>query len=322
MKVKIDIQAYGSTVHSGDIISNFEIDNLCTRTLRLIYDTKYRKDFRWAIVHLFANRYCKRALCVCFKVASRTVFEARILNIKDKSPEFRAIAALLITFFVGALFAQFSFKKRKSDTILLAGLSGSGKTALFYQLRDGSIHKGTVTSMEANIERFPLHTDSIKQGKAKTVRLSDFPGHMKLRAKLDEYLKEAGAIIFLVDAADFIPNVRANAEYLYDVLSKALVVKYRIPILVVANKMDKVTAHSTEFVCKQIEKEIDKLRVTRTAVSEADMTSEVSIGKEGVPFKFTHCVNKVMVTEASVVTGQMTDIYQFIREQVIGRVWH
>jgi hypothetical protein len=33
-----------------------------------------------------------------------------------------------------------------------------------------------------------------------------------LRAKLDEFLPEAGGIVFLVDAADFISNVRATAE--------------------------------------------------------------------------------------------------------------
>ncbi|KAI5068125.1 hypothetical protein GOP47_0016470, partial [Adiantum capillus-veneris] len=211
----------------------------------------------------------------------------KLVNDMGISMPVGTIAALLITSFVLALFARFSFKKRKSDTILLAGLSGSGKTALFYQ-----------------------------QGKANGASFLDFPGHMRLRAKLDEYLKEAGAILFLVDAADFMPNVRENAEYLYDILSKAWVVKYKIPVLIIANKVDKVTAHSTEFIRKQLEKEIDKLRITRTAVSDADMTSEVSIGKEGEPFKFTHCMNKVTISEASVITGQVTSICQFIREHV------
>eukprot|EP00250_Pteridium_aquilinum_P019162 c24324_g1_i2 orf=375-1157(+) len=224
-------------------------------------------------------------------------------------------AVLLLTLFLLLLVARFAYKKRKSDTVLLVGLSGSGKTALFYQLRDGSTHKGTVTSMEANVDRFILHSESTKQGKAKPVRLVDVPGHMKLRAKLDEFLTEAGGIIFLVDAADFMPNVRAISEYLYDILSKAWVVKYKVPVLIVANKTDKVTAHSRDFIRKQLEKEIDKLRVTRTAVSDADMTSEVFIGKEGEPFKFTQCLNNVTVAEASVVTGQMTEIHQFIRER-------
>ncbi|KAH7438911.1 hypothetical protein KP509_04G036600 [Ceratopteris richardii] len=170
--------------------------------------------------------------------------------------------------------------------------------------------------MEANVDRFILHSDSIKQGRTKPVRMVDFPGHMKLRAKLDEFLIQAGGIIFLVDAADFMPNVRSVAEYLYDILSKALIVKYKIPVLIVANKMDKVTAHSIDFIRKQLEKEIDKLCVTRTGISDADMTSEVLIRKEGEPFKFTHCLNKVTVTEASVTTAQLADVYQFIREQI------
>lgn len=224
-------------------------------------------------------------------------------------------AVLLVTLFLLLVAARLVSKKRKLDTILLVGLSGSGKTALFYQFRDGSSHKGTVTSMEANVDRFVLHSEAAKQGKGKPVRLIDVPGHMKLRAKLDDFLTEAGGIIFLVDAADFMPNVRANSEYLYDILSRAWVVKYKIPVLVVANKMDKVTAHSTDFIRKQLEKEIDKLRVTRTAVSDADMTSEVSIGKEGEPFRFGQCVNKVTMTEASVTTNQLMDVYQFIQER-------
>lgn len=229
---------------------------------------------------------------------------------------YSTIVVFLITLFFLVLVARFSFKKRKSDTILLAGLSGSGKTALFYKLRDGSTHQGTVTSMEANIDRFVLHSESSKQGKAKPVRLLDFPGHMKLRAKLDDYITEAGAILFLVDAADFMSNVRANAEFLYEILSKGWVVKYKIPVLIVANKSEKVTAHTPEFIRKQLEKEIDKLRVTRTAVSDADMTSEVSIGREGEPFRFAHCVNEVAMAEASVINDLLTDVYQFIREHI------
>ena len=40
----------------------------------------------------------------------------------------------------------------------------------------------------------------------------DIPGHLRLRAKVDEFLQDAGRIIFLVDAVDFISNVRTPAE--------------------------------------------------------------------------------------------------------------
>ena len=57
----------------------------------------------------------------------------------------------------------------------------------------------------------------------------------------------------------------------------------------------------------------EKLRLTQNAMSEADATSEATLGKEGEPFKFTQCVNKVTVEEAAVITNQITVIEDFIR---------
>jgi GTP-binding protein EngB required for normal cell division len=45
-------------------------------------------------------------------------------------------------------------------------------------------------------------------------------------------------------------------RYLYDILTKATVVKKRVPVLIFCNKTDKVTAHSKEFIKKQLEKEV------------------------------------------------------------------
>jgi signal recognition particle receptor subunit beta len=45
------------------------------------------------------------------------------------------------------------------------------------------------------------------------------------------------------------------------------------------------------------------------------MPTEVKLGKEGEPFKFTQCVNKVTVEEASVITNQITVVEDFIRNQ-------
>lgn len=45
-------------------------------------------------------------------------------------------------------------------------------------------------------------------------------------------------------------------RYLYEILTKASVVKKKIPVLLLCNKVDKVTAHTTEFIRKQLEKEM------------------------------------------------------------------
>ncbi|KAH0763833.1 hypothetical protein KY290_019906 [Solanum tuberosum] len=117
------------------------------------------------------------------------------------------------------------FKRTISNTIVLTGQSGSGKTYRF--------HQGTVTSMEPNEGSFILHSEEDKKGKLKHVHVVDVPGHSRLRPKLDEYL--------------------------YEILTKASVVKKNVLVLLICNKVDKVTAHTAEFIRKQLEKEINKL---------------------------------------------------------------
>lgn len=45
-------------------------------------------------------------------------------------------------------------------------------------------------------------------------------------------------------------------RYLYDILTNSTVVKKKIPVLICCNKTDKVTAHTKEFIRKQMEKEM------------------------------------------------------------------
>ncbi|KAJ8769896.1 hypothetical protein K2173_008978 [Erythroxylum novogranatense] len=227
---------------------------------------------------------------------------------------YTAVSVLLFTtlFLLSIRF----FKRTKSNTIVLAGLSGSGKTVLFYQLRDGSSHLGTVTSMEPNEGTFILHSESSKKGKLKPVHLVDVPGHSRLRPKLEEFLPQASGIIFLVDALEFLPNLRAVTEYLYDVLTNSSVVKKKIPVLICCNKTDKVAAHTKDFIRKQLEKEIEKLRASRSGVSEADIANDFTLGTPGQPFAFSQCSNKVTLAEASGLKGEISQVEQFIREQV------
>ncbi|EFH58952.1 predicted protein, partial [Arabidopsis lyrata subsp. lyrata] len=185
-----------------------------------------------------------------------------------------------------------------------------------WQLRDGSSHQGTVTSMEPNEGTFVLHTENTKKGKINPVHLVDVPGHSRLRPKLEEFLPQAAAIVFVVDALEFLPNCRAASEYLYDILTNANVVKNKISVLLCCNKTDKLTAHTKEFIRKQMEKEIEKLRASRSAVSTADIANDFSIGIEGEVFSFSHCYNKVTVAEASGLTGETVQIQDFIREYI------
>ncbi|EFH59780.1 predicted protein, partial [Arabidopsis lyrata subsp. lyrata] len=155
-----------------------------------------------------------------------------------------------------------------------------------------------------------------QKGKLNPVHLVDVPGHSRLRPKLEEFLPQAAAIVFVVDALEFLPNCRAASEYLYDILTNANVVKNKISVLLCCNKTDKLTAHTKEFIRKQMEKEIEKLRASRSAVSIADIANDFSIGIEGEVFSFSHCYNKVTVAEASGLTGETVQIQDFIREYI------
>lgn len=227
---------------------------------------------------------------------------------------YTAIGVLVATILLSLLVRL--FKRKNSNRIVLAGLPGSGKTVLFYQLRAGSSGQGTVTSMDPNEDTFVLHSETTKRGKFKPVNLIDVPGHLRLRPKLDEYLPQAAGLIFVIDALEFLPNFRAASEYLYDILTKANFIKKKIPLLIVCNKSEKVTAHSKEFIRKQLEKEIDKLRASRTGVSDADITSEYTLGVSGQRFAFSQCQNKVTFAEASALTGDISQVEEFIREHV------
>ncbi|KAL6969434.1 hypothetical protein U1Q18_029147 [Sarracenia purpurea var. burkii] len=237
-----------------------------------------------------------------------------LVNRIPQTQLYAAIGVVLLTTFFILLVRL--FKRTKPNTIVLSGLSGSGKTVLFYQLRDGSSHQGTVTSMEPNEDTFVLHSELGKSGKIKPVHIVDVPGHSRLRPKLDEFLPQAAGIVFVVDALEFLPNCRAASEYLYDILTRASVVRKKIPVLILCNKGDKVTAHTKEFIRKQLEKEIDKLRASRTAVSAADIANEYSLGVAGEAFAFSQCQNKVTVADASGLTGDISQLEQFIRENV------
>ncbi|XP_026400602.1 signal recognition particle receptor subunit beta-like [Papaver somniferum] len=193
-------------------------------------------------------------------------------NTKRISPIEQIYVAVVVLVLLFAFFLVTSLiKHSKSATMVLAALNGSGRTVPFYQLPDGSAHQGTVASVDPNEGNFVLRSESSKKGKIKPVRVVDVPGHPRLRPKLGKYLPQAAGVIFVIDALDFLPNCRTAAQYLYEILilTNAIVVKKKIPVLIMFNKTDKVNAHTKEFIRKHLENEIDKLRASRNAISAA-----------------------------------------------------
>ena len=139
----------------------------------------------------------------------------------------------------------------KSDTILLLGACGSGKTCLIHGLTGGLFPK-TVTSIEpfewsnenGDIEYLP-----------KTAKIVDYPGYPRLRNGMHSYLSNTKAIIFVVDSRNVGDEaIQSSGELLAHVLTRPAFVEQNIPIFMACNKSDMHGAKSDDFIFKRLER--------------------------------------------------------------------
>lgn len=109
--------------------------------------------------------------------------------IKSSSLETVVEIAVISLVVLSLICGYFFFTKRKGNSFVFVGLSGSGKTALFTRLVHGTMRQ-TVTSQQAN--------EAINfRGK---YHLLDLPGHDKLYSITMDHLPLASGIVFVVDA--------------------------------------------------------------------------------------------------------------------------
>ena len=146
---------------------------------------------------------------------------------------------------------------------LLAGPSGAGKTTLFLELTTKKNKYGTVASMTEN-EGVAAVLSSASSGNRNTLRrvpLVDAPGHPRLRALAASRAPAATAIVFVVDASDFLPRKAEAAEALAALLAGSWRRRKKgVAVLLACNKSDRgEAAHSPEFIRKRLEKEIEAL---------------------------------------------------------------
>lgn len=117
------------------------------------------------------------------------------------------LIASLVTAAITVVFVFYLVTRPKAGggtTVVLAGPCNAGKTTLFYQLKDGSTHNGTVASMQENQAAVAVKSQNGR--KLGQVSLVDVPGHERLRNKLDHHLKDAAAVVLVVDSTDITPS--------------------------------------------------------------------------------------------------------------------
>jgi signal recognition particle receptor subunit beta len=148
---------------------------------------------------------------------------------------------------------------------------------------------------------------SQKQINGRSVRVVDYPGHPRLRARLRDALDRARCVVFLLDSTEFPAQTQEVAELLMDVLTDRGIARSRVPVLLACHKQDLNTkAYSVDFIRRKLEKTLDSLRTSRGALAESGAAKGKGggtgasaaaasgagtdlLGKKGEPFTFAGC---------------------------------
>jgi len=187
-------------------------------------------------------------------------------------------------------------RRKLGRDILICGTCDSGKTMLLGQLVAGKPVE-TYTSMVENRQTW------CDEGGI-SLDLVDVPGHERIRGDVVERCCPAArGIIFVLDSCTAVKQVRDVAEFLHSILSLPIVAANKPPVLVMCNKQDLDLAKSSQVIKSALEKELDKVRVSRSnqlqGIEGSSSTNSVFIGKEGKSFTFSDLRSSVDFCEGS-----------------------
>ncbi|CAH0398428.1 unnamed protein product [Chilo suppressalis] len=213
-------------------------------------------------------------------------------------PRYITLLSFIVLIFTLLIWWCFTRRRHQRTSVLLTGLSDSGKTLLFVRLAY-SQYRQTFTSMKENVEEYITN---------KSLRLVDLPGQERLRNKFfDQYKSSAKAIIYVIDSVTIQKEIRDVAEYLYTILLDPVVQSNNPPLLILCNKQDQPLAKGSQVIKSLLEKEINLVRVTKSSqlqsVDPSQSNNSTYLGKPGKDFEFAHIGSKVEFAECSANTG-------------------
>ncbi|XP_075572345.1 signal recognition particle receptor subunit beta isoform X1 [Pelecanus crispus] len=225
--------------------------------------------------------------------------EALRRELRAPDPAVLSVLLALLAVAITLLIWRFVQGRRSSrKAVLLLGLCDAGKTLLFARLLTGK-YRDTQTSITDSSAVYRVSND-----KSANVTLIDLPGHESLRLQFLERFKAAArAIVFVVDSVAFQREVKDVAEFLYQVLVDSTVLKNAPALLIACNKQDVTMAKSAKLIQQQLEKELNTLRVTRsaapTSLDGSATGGPAQLGKKGRDFDFSQLPMKVEFVECS-----------------------
>ncbi|CAM4558160.1 hypothetical protein PO909_002565 [Leuciscus waleckii] len=205
--------------------------------------------------------------------------------------------ALALVILTVVFFGNFWSSSKARNAVLLLGLCDSGKTLLFTRLLLGKFARTQTSITESSA------TYKSKNDRGSSWTLIDVPGHESLRVSiLEKYKAVARAVVFVVDSSVFQKDVRDVAEFLYSILTDGTVAKNSPALVVACNKQDISMAKSAKLIQQQLEKELNTLRLTRSAAlssQDGSVGGSVYLGKRGKDFEFSQLPGRVEFIECS-----------------------
>ncbi|EAY04042.1 hypothetical protein TVAG_055280 [Trichomonas vaginalis G3] len=219
------------------------------------------------------------------------------------------VAAILAVIVVIILVVLIKRDKRPNN-VYIVGCLGAGKTKLFYHLTAHRIHP-TVTSQTEN--RFSLIV------KNRIINLIDEPGHARVKTQVLSSIRDAKAIIFVIDSETVLSQMSDIANLLYDVLSQPEIIKNRVPVLILGAKTDLHSARPIDVIREELEKEFDYLRNNRQQSDQVEGGNSefLFLGEENAEFNFDQLyTNKIWFRTCSVNNDSTQDVMDFIEKMV------
>ncbi|EKM55187.1 uncharacterized protein PHACADRAFT_255640 [Phanerochaete carnosa HHB-10118-sp] len=243
----------------------------------------------------------------------------------------------LAVLILSLLFLARKKAQSRGNSLLLVGASDGGKTAILSTL----LYKQTLpthTSMQTNMANISLPPSN------KALRIIDVPGHPRIRDQFREYMSDAKAVAFVVDASTISRNGAAVADHLHQVLhTLTSLPPSQVPpaFTIVAHKCDLLKA-STNATSEQLainrvrtilERELDKRKASHAGgVGMESLGAEGEEGAElgglecsGNEFKFAEWEGgevafigtSVAVGKAAVVDGEKRDGLSDFRDWLV-----
>jgi len=211
-----------------------------------------------------------------------------------------AVCVVLLTIVFYLIYLRGKAVRR---TVLLTGVSGSGKTLIFTRL----VHEKyaeTYTSMKEN-------TADYVTTKGKSVFLVDIPGPENIRYKyLDKHKSNTRAFVYVVDSLTCNKDIRNVAEYLYILLTDPELGGKCSNALILCNKQDEMRAKKASSIKTALQDELNTLRTTKASQlsgTEESGETTMTLGKEGSKFTFDDHFINVEFLESHAVDGEKKD---------------